>query len=56
MTQEEKQKRNISIHSLRVEGDSTGNHDELTAARFQSTPSVWRETLLIRAKYGSAKA
>ena len=35
----------ISIHSLRVEGDSGGVPDGLSAVEFQSTPSVWRETL-----------
>ena len=38
----------ISIHSLRVEGDKTPSLLVLTLKRFQSTPSVWRETLLVR--------
>ncbi|CDE12000.1 uncharacterized protein BN611_01279 [Ruminococcus sp. CAG:330] len=34
----------ISIHSLRVEGDSNCTLAGLLKSRFQSTPSVWRET------------
>ena len=34
----------ISIHSLRMEGDRTVQETECTAHQFQSTPSVWRET------------
>ena len=34
----------ISIHSLRVEGDITPSLLVRTLKRFQSTPSVWRET------------
>ena len=34
----------ISIHSLRVEGDALGAN-LLKNERFQSTPSVWRETV-----------
>ena len=34
----------ISIHSLRVEGDLFDAPMDLTVRRFQSTPSVWRET------------
>ena len=39
----------ISIHSLRVEGDLSAPSAPVTTPRFQSTPSVWRETLLITA-------
>ena len=38
----------ISIHSLRVEGDSSWYNIISTRHRFQSTPSVWRETTLYR--------
>ena len=34
----------ISIHSLRVEGDRYDGWYTVTYFRFQSTPSVWRET------------
>ncbi len=34
----------ISIHSLRVEGDATHHLPSTYRSRFQSTPSVWRET------------
>ena len=34
----------ISIHSLRVEGDARLGRARQGAVRFQSTPSVWRET------------
>ena len=34
----------ISIHSLRVEGDTTPAEQYTRATVFQSTPSVWRET------------
>ena len=37
-------RRCISIHSLRVEGDYNGSGISLKVDRFQSTPSVWRET------------
>ena len=36
----------ISIHSLRVEGDTFSNFLILIQLRFQSTPSVWRETYI----------
>ena len=37
--------RPISIHSLRVEGDGSAKRTpERSHTRFQSTPSVWRET------------
>ena len=36
--------RGISIHSLRMEGDSITPLLYLSALIFQSTPSVWRET------------
>ena len=35
---------NISIHSLRVEGDFSTRFAGRVHFRFQSTPSVWRET------------
>ena len=35
----------ISIHSLRVEGDLRGKRLKSGSTRFQSTPSVWRETI-----------
>ena len=34
----------ISIHSLRVEGDSGASYLINAMHLFQSTPSVWRET------------
>ena len=34
----------ISIHSLRVEGDRIRFSHDIRAKKFQSTPSVWRET------------
>ena len=34
----------ISIHSLRVEGDLRGVNFARNPPKFQSTPSVWRET------------
>ena len=36
----------ISIHSLRMEGDLATQLKEEKEQRFQSTPSVWRETSL----------
>ena len=38
---------NISIHSLRMEGDPLNLYDFVTVTAFQSTPSVWRETYQI---------
>ena len=35
----------ISIHSLRVEGDQLELEHVQIVRRFQSTPSVWRETV-----------
>ena len=35
---------NISIHSLRMEGDHAGKYVALDIVLFQSTPSAWRET------------
>ena len=35
---------NISIHSLRVEGDGSLAKVAFSPLLFQSTPSVWRET------------
>ena len=40
----------ISIHSLRVEGDTLGAVC-LTLIAFQSTPSVWRETFCFCSEY-----
>ncbi len=34
----------ISIHSLRVEGDRSFHNFGFRSKKFQSTPSVWRET------------
>ncbi len=34
----------ISIHTLRVEGDMTGAEIKAFRAQFQSTPSAWRVT------------
>ena len=36
--------RNISIHALREEGDLNGLNEQLTAAKFLSTPSARRAT------------
>ena len=36
----------ISIHSLRVEGDAAGVKRTRNILIFQSTPSVWRETVI----------
>ena len=38
----------ISIHALRVEGDSMGFLRRVKRMKFLSTPSVWRATVLIR--------
>ena len=35
----------ISIHSLRMEGDTTFRITGVFYGAFQSTPSAWRETL-----------
>ena len=40
----------ISIHSLRVEGDGAVGSDLIDTKGFQSTPSVWRETGYLRKK------
>ena len=40
---------NISIHSLRVEGDKLWQLIPAKKILFQSTPSVWRETILKKA-------
>ena len=37
----------ISIHSLRVEGDGLPPVLSLKNEQFQSTPSVWRETIIV---------
>ena len=39
--------RHISIHSLRMEGDLCGNYCRKIHTTFQSTPSAWRETIVI---------
>ena len=41
---------NISIHSLRMEGDHRTHAGINTPIAFQSTPSAWRETELHRHK------
>ena len=38
--------RGISIHSLRMEGDANSTIFRKAPEKFQSTPSVWRETCL----------
>ena len=43
---------NISIHSLRVEGDSAKTAVCRLGTQFQSTPSVWRETTVNRTSRG----
>ena len=40
----------ISIHSLRVEGDESENNGKYEQKSFQSTPSVWRETIHVAGK------
>ena len=37
----------ISIHSLRMEGDRSTAQEKQYTVKFQSTPSAWRETLVI---------
>ena len=37
----------ISIHSLRMEGDYSDFPDHYSLFLFQSTPSAWRETLVL---------
>ena len=37
----------ISIHSLRMEGDSVLSQSWFASLPFQSTPSAWRETMLL---------
>ena len=37
----------ISIHSLRMEGDTISARSSIEPCRFQSTPSVWRETFVV---------
>ena len=37
----------ISIHSLRMEGDTIDTQTRKIILKFQSTPSAWRETLVI---------
>ena len=41
---------NISIHSLRMEGDYWQSDEGRVRLKFQSTPSAWRETLRKRRK------
>ena len=43
----------ISIHSLRVEGDTLNYSFSTFTTRFQSTPSVWRETITHHLRRGS---
>ena len=43
----------ISIHSLRMEGDIPIISITISHGGFQSTPSAWRETLLIFTTYGA---
>ena len=38
----------ISIHALRVEGDPSSPQEPLGQVTFQSTPSVWRATGMLR--------
>ena len=40
---------NISIHSLRMEGDAVDGSVEMCTFVFQSTPSAWRETSVWKA-------
>ena len=46
MTKTKTKVKEISIHSLRVEGDPSRLPTSAESDRFQSTPSVWRETIL----------
>ena len=39
--------KDISIHSLRVEGDRKIGKNAKSTGLFQSTPSVWRETVFL---------
>ena len=39
---------NISIHSLRMEGDLHLNGASELIVAFQSTPSAWRETMSVQ--------
>ncbi len=41
----------ISIHSLRMEGDTLPLQTAQEVGRFQSTPSAWRETLVNTGAY-----
>ena len=41
---------NISIHSLRMEGDEKPYFPEQKPGVFQSTPSAWRETIVLYIK------
>ena len=38
----------ISIHSLRMEGDYRYYEEQTAELEFQSTPSAWRETLNLK--------
>ncbi len=40
----------ISIHSLRMEGDTIDTQSRKIVLKFQSTPSVWRETAKLHRK------
>ena len=45
----------ISIHSLRMEGDKGTNSTKNTLPKFQSTPSAWRETFLSQLSFPAQK-
>ena len=45
-SQQQKLNREISIHSLRMEGDGVDTFPLPDGAKFQSTPSAWRETAI----------
>ena len=45
----------ISIHSLRVEGDALDSIEYRQAFIFQSTPSVWRETIAFKRWFDDEK-
>ena len=50
----QKKSKSISIHSLRMEGDPPRRTSRSAASAFQSTPSVWRETVLLVERSGVA--
>ena len=45
----------ISIHSLRMEGDELSTAHSCFFSRFQSTPSAWRETCCFMFRYQNAE-